>query len=178
MGNSLHEQLKKAGLVSDRQLQQAHKAKQKQEKLQRKRRKKGAASGQQVVQGDRAAAERDRALNRQRQEKARQKARAAEVRQLIERHRLKEVAGEIPYSFTDGKRIARLFVDETLRGKLIQGQVAIVRLGREYVLVPDSTAARIQERAPSQVLLWNRDSGEPAGEDPYADFKVPDDLMW
>ncbi len=181
MGNSLHEQLKKAGLVTDRQLQQAHKAKQKKEKLQRKSRKKGKVEDQAEAEARRAAAadaERDRELNHQRVERERQKAIAAQIRQLIESNRVAKAEGEITYSFTDGKKVARMFVSETVRKQLSQGRIAIVRLGQRYELVPAAVAEKIRQRDPSSVVLCNDLPAAADEDDLYADYQVPDDLVW
>ena len=85
MSLSLRDQLLKAGLVNEKQAKQAGKQQQKQQRLV----KKGQAE-QDTSQRDaalKAHAEklaRDQELNRQQQEKAEQKARTAQVKQLIE----------------------------------------------------------------------------------------------
>jgi uncharacterized protein YaiL (DUF2058 family) len=44
--------------------------------------------------------------------------------------------------------------------------------------VPADIAERVRARDPSLVLVWNQPSQTPDEDDPYADFQVPDDLMW
>ena len=44
--------------------------------------------------------------------------------------------------------------------------------------MPRKTAEKIAERDDDIVLLCNTVSGDEQLEDEYAEFKVPDDLMW
>ena len=126
---------------------------------------------------------RDQELNRKQQEKAAAKARRAEVKQLIEQHRLPPVASEEYFNFADGTRLARVAVTPALREQLIKGTVAIVRYEGHYALVPDAAVARIRERDEHAVVA--QESVPAAGatasaekDDPYKDFVVPDDLVW
>jgi uncharacterized protein YaiL (DUF2058 family) len=127
---------------------------------------------------------RDQELNRKQQEKAAAKARRAEVKQLIEQHRLPPVVSEEYFNFADGTRLARLAVTPALREQLIKGAVAIVRYEGHYAVVPESAVARIRERDEHSIVTHETATG-PAGaaasaekDDPYKDFVVPDDLVW
>jgi uncharacterized protein YaiL (DUF2058 family) len=141
-----------------------------------------------VVAQQKAAAEkaaRDAELNRKQQEKLAQKARRAEARQLVEQHRVAKLAdSEELYNFLDGSRIRRLPVDRPMREKLVAGSLVIVRCAGRYEIVPVEIAARIVERDPHAALQAppagaTPESSEASGEDdPYKDYKVPDDLMW
>lgn len=64
--------------------------------------------------------------------------------------------------------------------QVVKGALAVVRLGRNFELVPPATADRIAERDPTLVVVLNAESPPPAesAPDPYADYPVPDDLMW
>ena len=126
---------------------------------------------------------RDQELNRKQQEKAAAKARRAEVKQLIEQHRLPPVASEEYFNFADGTRLARVAVTPALREQLIKGTVAIVRYEGHYALVPDTAVARIRERDEHAVVAQETApaTGTAASvekDDPYKDFVVPDDLVW
>jgi uncharacterized protein len=127
---------------------------------------------------------RDQELNRKQQEKAAAKARRAEVKQLIEQHRLPPVVSEEYYNFADGTRLARLAVTPALREQLIKGTVAIVRYEGHYAAVPESAVAKIRERD-EHAVVTQESAAAPAGaapsaekDDPYKDFVVPDDLVW
>jgi uncharacterized protein YaiL (DUF2058 family) len=58
---------------------------------------------------------RDQELNRQQQEKAEQKARAAQVKQLIEATRLPKLTTEDYYNFVDDKKVKRIAVNALMR---------------------------------------------------------------
>jgi uncharacterized protein len=131
---------------------------------------------------------RDQELNRRQQEKAAAKARRAEVKQLIEQHRLPPVMSEEYFNFADGNRLARLAVTPALREQLIKGAVVIVRYEGHYAVVPESAVARIRERDEHAIVTHEPSpTAAPATatatagadqDDPYKDFVVPDDLVW
>jgi uncharacterized protein YaiL (DUF2058 family) len=135
-----------------------------------------------------AKSARDQELNRRQQEKAAAKARRAEVKQLIEQHRLPPVVSEEYFNFADGKRLSRLAVNPALREQLIKGTVVIVRYEGHYAVVPESAVARIRERDEHAIVTHETavtTTAAPAaatasadGDDPYKDFVVPDDLVW
>jgi hypothetical protein len=184
MGNALRDQLLKAGLVDEKQAKKAAKEKHK-EDLRRQGQGKTAAAEEETARARQAQAEkaeRDRLLNQQRQEQAQQKALAAQIRQLVEQHRVAKEEGETPYHFADGGKVKRLYLSERQRRRLAQGQLAVVRLGQDYELVPAETAEKILARDAASVAVFNDPRQPPApeaaAEDPYAKFQVPDDLMW
>ena len=128
---------------------------------------------------------RDQELNRRQQEKAAAKARRAEVKQLIEKHRLPNMESEEFFNFADGNRLARLPVTPAVREQLINGSVLIVRYEGHYAVVPQETAARIRERDEYVVVTLtpepsSKTEAAPAEDqdDPYKNFVVPDDLIW
>lgn len=182
MGNSLLEQLKKTGLVDEKK---ARKVKQgKHQSRKQKGKKKGAApelsEAERLAQQARAEkAERDRLLNQQRKEAAERKAIAAQIRQLIETNRVRDRDGDIAYNFSDGKVLKRIHVSEPVHRSLVAGRLAIARLDEGYELVPMPVADKIRQRD-EQCIIVNEHSeeAEPGEDDPYADYKIPDDLMW
>ena len=60
----------------------------------------------------------------------------------------------------------------------MDGLLAIVCHGGTTELVPKVIADKIAERDPSLVVQVKKASTAIDADDPYADFKVPDDLMW
>ena len=59
------------------------------------------------------------------------------------------------------------------------GHLAVVRLDDKYELIPVRAAEKIRERDASCVIVCNpQQSGANVDDDPYADFRIPDDLMW
>ncbi|HEB95788.1 MAG TPA: DUF2058 domain-containing protein [Sedimenticola thiotaurini] len=179
MGNSLQEQLLKAGLVDSGK---SRKVQQEQRRKQRRARKGQATEPDRVrLEAERQRArqiERDRELNRQRQEAAARKALATQIRQLVESNRLDDWRGGIAYAFVDGKRVKQIHVSDAVRRQLADGRLAIVRLDDHYEPVAMAVAEKIAARDPERVIRHHEPESEPDGDDPYAEFKVPDDLMW
>ena len=69
--------------------------------------------------------------------------------------------------------------------QLINGRLAIARLvinasgDCEYAIIPAVVADKIAQRDADSIVLNSALSQEEQDEDdPYADFKIPDDLMW
>ncbi|WP_339414322.1 DUF2058 domain-containing protein [Pseudomonas sp. EA_35y_Pfl2_R5] len=179
MALSLRDQLLKAGLVNEKQAKQAGKEKQRQQRLEQKghiEKDESQKLAAQQAQAEKAA--RDQELNRQQQEKIEQKARAAQIKQLIEVSRLPKLTTEDYYNFVDDKKVKRFSVNTLMRNKLSSGSLAIVRHGGGYEVIPREAALKIQERDARRVVLLNTPTGVPDADDPYAAYQVPDDLMW
>src|SRR4051812_44293121 len=125
---------------------------------------------------------RDQELNRKREEKAKRRAKIAEIEQIIEQNRVPRLETEDYYSFIDGKKIRRMSVNAERREKLTSGVLVVVRYKGHYAVVPKETADRIRERDENMVVPTAQTKESPApettAEDPYKDFVVPDDLMW
>lgn len=182
MSSSLQDQLLKAGVANEQQAKKARKAKVERRKHQEKARKgappasageRGRARG---AQAEKTA--RDRALNLQRQEETARRARAAEIRQLVEAHRQPREGGETPYHFVDDTVVRRIHVTKAMHEKLCRDQLVVVRYGDRYEVVPVAAAEKIKARDPAVVMPPNPPPPPPAEDDPYAGYEVPDDLMW
>lgn len=172
---SLKDQLMKAGLADAKKARKAEHEKRQQAK------DPNAESAQQLAQQAQAEkAERDRALNRARNEEMAQRALAAQIRQLIEAHRIERKGGDIAYQFTDNKKIKKLYVTAAQQEQLVKGHIAIVRLGEGHELVPTVVAEKIRTRDAEAIVLLNTRTPSSATEedDPYAAYQIPDDLMW
>lgn len=183
MGNALRDQLLKSGLVNEKQLKQASKEKQKEIRQQHGQGGRPQADAAKVEQQRQVAekAERDRQLNLQRKEEADRKAKAAELKQLVEAHAQPTGDGEIPYNFVDDGHVKRLYVSAKVRDQLASGRLAIVRCEGRYSLLTWEVAQKVKDRHEAALVLWNQSAKadpEAAAEDPYAGFQVPDDLMW
>ncbi|QJD30462.1 DUF2058 domain-containing protein [Methylococcus geothermalis] len=178
MSNPLQEQLRKAGLVNDKQLKKAQKDQRKER--QRAIENKGAdADKARIQQAQAEKAARDRELNLQKKEADDRKALAAQIRQLVDANR-QSAEGDVAFHFADGGSVKRIYVDEAMRKRLAAGQAAIVKLDGKYQLVPAEIADRIAARDASYIVLKNesRQTGEDNSDDPYAAYPVPDDLRW
>ena len=176
MSNSFGDQLLKAGLVKKDQLNKAKKSKHKQKKA-----KKGEVVNEAAESARRVAAEkmaRDRELNRQQKEAVERKAVQAQIRQLVEMNRLPKDEGEVGYNFQDGNAFKKLFVSQEIHDKLGRGLLAIVRFDTGYEVIPSVVAEKIMLRDESSIVSQAATPPENEDDDPYADYKVPDDLMW
>lgn len=185
MRNPLQDQLLKAGLVKKSKVAEVVREQAKQ------RKDKGKGNAGAPREGDAPAidaqqlqarkAQRDRELAAERNAQARAREVQAQVQQLVASHRL-ATGGEIAYRFPDGDAIRQVWVDAAARAQLSRGGLLIVRDGDGYALVPRAAAERIRERDPSAIVVdhaADHDAPSPETEDPfYAQFKVPDDLVW
>ena len=179
---SLKDQLLKAGLIDTKKAKQADKEKRKHDNQARRTGQSDHDEIKAAAQASRAAkAERDRELNRLRDQEAEQKAIQAQIRQLVENHRQKRGADDVEYNFTDGNKIKKIRVSNTVHRQISHGVLAVVRLGEGYELVPRIVANKIAQRDAASVVVSVEQTANVAmtdEEDPYKDYVIPDDLMW
>lgn len=182
MSLSLREQLLAAGLVTKKQVQKTEQQQRQQEHGQKKKQLPPPPDKQAEAQKAAAAkAARDAELNRQQREKAERKARRAEIRQLVEQHRIPRIESEDFFNFVDGNKIHRFAVTAEVRERILAGTLVIVRHNGFHALVPAEIAEKVRERDPSFVVALDQPAASaspPADDDPYKDFVVPDDLRW
>jgi hypothetical protein len=179
MSDSLRDQLLKAGLVTKKQAAQSERSKQ--QYRGGKGRTPPPATGLAAVDDATRAAKaaRDRELNREQQAKIEARARRAQLRQIIDQHRLPWPETDEYFNFVDGGKVRRIAVDAGLRARLIAGTLVIARCDGRYDMVPAEVAALIRERDPAAVIaLDSPPAPAGAGDDPYREFAVPDDLTW
>jgi len=180
MSGSLQDQLLKAGLVNKKKAKQAEREKQKVAKQKR--------SGEEVIDEGKALAEaarlakleKDKGLNESQKQKAEAKAIAAQIKQLIESHAQPLSDGDTDYNFTDGKKVKKIAVSELMHHQLSRGMLAIAKLGSQYYVIPSVIADKIRERN-DQYIAYQVDTSTLTAsdeDDPYADYPIPDDLMW
>jgi len=178
VSSTLREQLLKAGLVTEKQVR----ASEQQQKQQRppSRHKPAPVPEQKraAEQAQAAKAVRDQELNRKREQNAQAKARAAEIRQLIEQHKLPKVDSDDRFNFVAGSKLRFVAVDPARREGINNGTLFIVRYEGQSEVVPAATAERIRERDPRVVISVKADTKPVDENDPYKDFVVPDDLKW
>ena len=176
---SLQDQLLKTGLVDDKKANRIKKNRQKQTRQKQKNRIETTSEAKLAAQQAHAGkVARDRQLNRQRKAEAERKAIAAQVRQLVEMNRLRRDDADIDYNFTDGTLVKRIAVTGTQLKQLGNGHLCIIKLGERYELIPTLVAGKIQQRDEGARILGSQPTETPDEDDPYADFQVPDDLMW
>lgn len=185
MAGSLQDQLLKIGVVD----------KQKSKKVQHQQRKDGNKARQAVKSGKKVDAKtlvdpqqlakerhdkkiRDLELNKQRDAERADKAIVAEVQQIIQQHTVaipKE--GDVAYNFTHQNKVKKIYVTSEQQQQLTRGQLAIASIGERNLLIPDKIAEKIEARLPTSVIRIHSETIS-TGDDPYADYEIPDDLMW
>jgi uncharacterized protein YaiL (DUF2058 family) len=180
--NPLQEQLLKAGLVKKSKVAAIAREQDK------ARHAKGPSAPSEVtLEAERARAEkveRDRALAVERKAQARITELRAQARQIIEDKKV-PTSGESEYRFTADGAIRTLLVSDDQRRKLSSGVLVIARLGERYVLLPRAAGDKVRERDASMVVLdhgldADSERSPTSSEDDayYAQFQVPDDLVW
>lgn len=175
---TLQEQMLKAGLVTSKKVAKV-------QRTAKKSRVQAREARAAVEENKKAQLERDKQLNEQQKQAALSKEYKAQVKQLIEMNRIDISKGDIGFNFTDNNLIKKIVVDKLTQAQLISGRLAIARLVvdnsdvSEYAIIPASVADKIAQRDEKSIVLNSALSQEEQDEeDPYADFKVPDDLMW
>ena len=175
---TLQEQMLKAGLVSSKKMAKV-------QRTAKKSRVQAREAREAVEENKKAQLERDKQLSEQQKQAVLAKEFRAQVKQLIEMNRITVAKGNITFNFTDGNLIKKIEVDKQTQTQLINGRLAIARLvinakgDCDYAIIPAVVADKIAQRDADSIVLNSALSQEEQDEDdPYADFKVPDDLMW
>lgn len=182
MANALRDQFLKMGLADKKQVSQAKKATYKKNKEQDKGRSQSPDENKlHAQQALTEKKEQARIANRKLQEGAKKNEAIAQIRQLIATNRLSLQDGAIAYRFTDSNKIARLMLPtKEMVDELSRGILAIVREKESYSVVPSTIAERIREWQPDLIVLHNAapQESQTDPDDPYAAYKIPDDLVW
>ena len=183
MGGSIFDQLKKSGLANKSQVHKARTEKHQQVKQQRNQKPKPDATAQAVEQARLEKLERDRQLNAERKAETERKALAAQIKQIIETHRQSKgvaAGGDdgVAYNFVEDNKVKTILVSKTVQQQLSRGQLAIAKLNDSYELIPIVVANKILSRNPDWFTARNAPVEVAGEDDPYKDYKIPDDLMW
>ncbi|EMP1176751.1 DUF2058 domain-containing protein [Morganella morganii] len=175
---TLQEQMLKAGLVTSKKMDKVR-------RTAKKSRVQAREAREAVEENKKAQLERDKQLSEQQKQAVLSREYKAQVKQLIEMNRIIISKGSIDFNFTDNNVIKSITVDKTTQSQLISGRLAIARLSTEnssvseYAIIPAIVADKITQRDTESIVLNNALAQDEADEDdPYADFKIPDDLMW
>ena len=166
------------GLSNKKKAKEAEKAKNKN--------KKAARKGEEVVDHTKEAVEkarlekleRDKVLNAEKKAQEEAKAIAAQVKQLIQMNTI-TVEGELAYNFTAGNKIKKIYVNDDIQDRLSRGKLAIASIDKTFAIIPLGAADKIRQRDEACfIYIAENTSQEIDEDDPYADYQIPDDLMW
>ncbi len=180
MSNPFRDQLLKTGIVSKQQAHNAKKDKTKKNKQQRSQ--KEAAADETKLKIQQAAQDKarlDRELNKEKEQAARIKAISAEINQLITKNCLaRQQDCEIAYNFEHMNKVKHIYINNEMKQKIISGALGIAYIDSRYELVPKTIAEKIQQRDEKRIILFDNNEPMVDKNDPYAEYTVPDDLIW
>ena len=182
--NSLQEQLLKAGLSDKKKAKQAKQDRKKQHKEKRHNAKHKIVIEDPIKKEIQAAKERkqqqDQAIVQKQKIQFEAKELQSRIKQTLEHNGLKETLGDFSYNFTYTNLVKRLDVTEQIHKSIIKGTLAICVFAEQFFIIPTTIATRLAELDPQVIAVLNeQQSDEQVDEDdPYADFAIPDDLMW
>jgi uncharacterized protein YaiL (DUF2058 family) len=181
MANSLQDQLLKAGLVSKNKLNDSR------QQVKRKRKRSG---GKATVDVQTNAAQkrrvehqqRDKRLNAERDKQRQDQEQRLQIRELVLANSLNVVEADQLFNVVRDGRIRRVYVTAEQRSQLSNGTLAVtIAKGRNHI-VSLQVAEKIRSLLPGYFVSLSSESDPPKAtneaDDEYADFKVPDDLMW
>ena len=120
---------------------------------------------------------RDPYLNGARQAQAKREEHERTLLEWARACRLDDPRASRPYHFTRGRRIKRILVSEEQHRALLAGEIVIVGLQGDHLLLPRAAALELASQRPGTFVHRVRTSG-PAGEGEDSAHTVPDDLVW
>lgn len=192
MGNSLRDELLKAGLVTEEQVKRSRTRAHRPAKRDRKRKRapptpseepvkpNPGRHGLRVNQQRAAKFARDPSLAGETKADGEKKALRDRVRKLVEANRLNDDNADVPFNFLRGKRIKRLYVTAEQRERLLAGELVIAGVEGSHHLLPAAAAEELLALVPNTfVHRAGADSGGGSAEDPDdEEHPVPDDITW
>jgi len=181
MAGSLQDQLKKSGLVSKKKSQQLKVEKRKKIKTQNKGQKSNNEIAEKVKQVELQKKQDDQLRNQQQQLQVKQNEEKARIKQIIEQSKIKEYDGDTPFNFQFNNKIKTLYLNKENYDALVAGSIGLCQIDNVIFILPKATVNKINTINSIYVVLHQekpKTTSETASDDPYADYEIPDDLMW
>ncbi|MEJ6080525.1 DUF2058 domain-containing protein [Vibrio sp. 1-Bac 57] len=179
---SLQEQLMNSGLVNKQKAKQAQTEKRRQAKQKKKKGTVIVSDVQKAVQEKtELQRQKDLADNQETQQQLAIRAAHGKLIQMIAQHCEKDYQGELDYHFTYENKVKRIAVTPSIQQGLIKGSFAICVLNEEFYLINKEAAEKLRAIDESVLVALHDqtdNSTENEADDPYAEFAIPDDLMW
>jgi uncharacterized protein YaiL (DUF2058 family) len=181
---SLQDQLLKAGLTTKQKARQANSDKRKTGKQKRSGVKVDTSLQEQVKQELELAKKdklaHDTALNNERKQTLAAKEQQQRILQILQHHQVSNVKGEAEYNYTFNSKIKKLFVDSVTHKALVNGRLALCGVSDTTYIVTTETAEKVASLDKAVILVQNTKVADEviAEDDPYAEFQIPDDMMW
>ncbi|MBF7072923.1 DUF2058 domain-containing protein [Glaciecola sp. MH2013] len=184
MALSLQDQLLKAGLADKKKAKKIKQEKHKQVKAKQKH--KAVIEDEAKIAASEALEakkSKDRLLAKKQKEERLQKEIAAQVIDLIKVNAQSRKKGDLVLNFTVDNLVKRMYVDQKMHKLVTQGRLSVVSYEPDvYELVPTPVADKIKQRMPESVIYQateiEQDKNESDDDDWYADYEIPDDLVW
>ena len=182
MGNSLRDELLKAGLVSEERLEKPRPPKRRKTGPGKKRKTPPAPSEAPATvsrhvlrENQRRTARfvRDATLGGGSVAENARKALRRKIEALVDKERLNDAQADVAYHFVKGKRIKRIYVTQAQREQLGSGAIVVAALDGNHHLMTQSAAGQLVALAPHAVICSGTSSETDSEEHP-----VPDDLVW
>ncbi|MDX2322483.1 MAG: DUF2058 domain-containing protein [Moritella sp.] len=177
---SLQEQLLNAGLADEKKAKKIRKEKKKTNKAVRKNQQDADTSLQDEIKAKKDAQTKlDNERNKAIQEQIELKSEHGKVKQMIQQLHITDFKGELSFNYVLDNKVKTLEVDQASYNALTKGQIGLCVLeGKSYVM-PSIAIDKIRAVDEAYVLVLNENTATEVDEDdPYADFEIPDDLMW
>ena len=178
---SLQDQLLKSGLINKQKAKQAQTEKRRKAK---QKKKKGAVevSALQAAVNQQKEQQKQQDLDKNRETQAQLDARSAHGKliQMIAQHCEKNYQGEVDYHFTFENKVKRIAINDKTQQGLVNGSLAICVLNEEFYLINKEATAKLSEIDASVLVSLHEKvaTSDIEEDDPYAEFAIPDDLMW
>jgi hypothetical protein len=185
--SSLQEQLLKAGLTNKQKVKQANTEKRRKHKQQRSGAVVEADIQQQVKQSiaEQQAQKkaRDLAISEQKKQQLAAKELMLRIKQILQHHQITHTDGDIAYHYTDPQgKVKTLYVNEPTQKALMAGKLAVCGIDNTAYIVTQQAADKLYTLDQSVIWLKHdqtaKEKAESNEDDPYAEFQIPDDLMW
>lgn len=178
---SLQEQLLKAGLADEKNAKKIRKEKKKTNKAVRKGQAQADTQLQDSIKAQKAEQIRlDNERNRKIQAEIELKSEHGKVKQMIQQLHIRDVEGEVKFNYVLANKVKSLLVNQATYNALTKGQIGLCSLDEKAYIMPSVAIDKIRQVDEAYVLVLNEATAIEEGDadDPYADFQIPDDLMW
>lgn len=174
--NALQAQLLKAGLVDNKKAKKLTKQAQHEQRTGKDQHAELAAE---IEKNKQSKQQKDLELNAEKQKQLEEKTLKANIQQMIKQHKIEHTDGDIAYQFVDDNKIKKIYLNQQAYNALVAGSLVIAK-STSYFLLATALAERIEEKM-TGFILWNKsnENNQTTDEtDPYAEYVIPDDLMW
>jgi uncharacterized protein YaiL (DUF2058 family) len=178
---SLQEQLMKSGLINKQKAKQAQTEKRRKAKQKKKKGTVEISDAQRAIDEQKEQQkQQDLEKNRLIQAELAERAAHGKLIQMIAQHCEKNYQGEIDYHFTYDNKVKRIAINDATQKSLVNGRLAICVLNEEFYLINKEATEKLAEIDASVLVALHEkvDVNEIDEDDPYAEFAIPDDLIW